>query len=132
MISRRIIVPVMAAVAVAAVLAGVSQFGCAPGTAAARAGEDAAARAQLPRHAVAGYDSADATGVHDHQHAGHSDRDLGQARGIGHRAAAWRRQPPCSLSTGGWPAVRLDLASGATPVAKAYPCRPALTGSFTP
>jgi hypothetical protein len=49
-ISRRIIVSVMAAVAVAAVLAGVSQFGRAPGTGAARAGE----RTPLPVHSSPG------------------------------------------------------------------------------
>ena len=132
-ISGRIIVPVVAAFAVAAVLAGVSQFGRAPGTGAARAGE----RTPLPVHSSCGMawpvttapmppgctiTSMRATVIAT------SARRAGSV--IVLRLGAASR--PCSLSAGGWPAVRLDLAGGATPVAKAYPCRPALTGSFTP
>lgn len=42
------------------------------------------------------------------------------------------RSVPCSLSSAGWPAVRLHLSDGSSPVAKAFPYGPAMRRSVSP
>lgn len=132
MVSRRVIVPVLAATAVAAVLVGVSQFGRAPGIGAAQARN----RTPLPVHNSPGMPwpvttvpmppACTISGMRATVVTA-SARHAGSVIVLRLRAAG----RPCSLSTGGWPAVRLELASGKTPVAKAYPYRSPLIGRFT-
>jgi hypothetical protein len=135
LVDRRITIPIMAAVAVAAVVLAVSQLGGASGSGSVRAG--AGNRTPLPTESSPGVPWPVTTAAMPPACTIGGMRVRVVTTAVQRAGSVIVRRiraasHPCSLSTGGWPAVRLHLANGATPVAKAFPYRPAVAANPTP